>query len=216
MCSNRVARVAQKELKELQDKPCEGIRVTLNEDCVTEVVVELDGPDGTPYEGGLFKFKLSLCQEYPAKPPKGWFLTKIFHPNISKTGEICVNVLQKDWNASLGLRHVLLVIRCLMIEPFAESALNDEAGKLLLEDYQEYAKVAKLMTDIHAAQTVAKRPMPQENCSGSANVESGTGESSSGVERERDATSSPVHKKAKGETRQNSRPSGARRGLRRL
>lgn len=40
--------------------------------------------------------------------------------------------------------------RCLLIEPFPESALNEEAGKLLLENYEEYAKHAKLMTSIHA------------------------------------------------------------------
>lgn len=39
----------------------------------------------------------------------GYFLTKIFHPNIAINGEICVNTLKKDWNPSLGLRHVLLV-----------------------------------------------------------------------------------------------------------
>lgn len=39
----------------------------------------------------------------------GFFLTKIFHPNIATNGEICVNTLKKDWNPSLGLRHVLLV-----------------------------------------------------------------------------------------------------------
>lgn len=39
----------------------------------------------------------------------GYFLTKIFHPNIATNGEICVNTLKKDWNPTLGLRHVLLV-----------------------------------------------------------------------------------------------------------
>ena len=77
-------------------------------------------------------------------------MTKIFHPNVSKTGEICVNVLKKDWKPDLGIRHVLLVIRCLLIEPFPESALNEEAGKLLLDDYEDYAKHARLMTSIHA------------------------------------------------------------------
>jgi len=43
-----------------------------------------------------------------------------------------------------------MVIRCLLIEPFPESALNEEAGKLLLEDYEGYARHARLMTDIHA------------------------------------------------------------------
>jgi ubiquitin-protein ligase len=39
----------------------------------------------------------------------GYFLTRIFHPNIASNGEICVNTLKKDWNPSLGLRHVLTV-----------------------------------------------------------------------------------------------------------
>ena len=38
----------------------------------------------------------------------------------------------------------------MLIEPFPESALNEAAGKLLLENYEEYAKHAKLMTSIHA------------------------------------------------------------------
>ena len=44
-----------------------------------------------------------------------------------------------------------LQIRCLLIEPFPESALNEEAGKLLMEDYEAYAKHARLMTSVHAA-----------------------------------------------------------------
>lgn len=36
-------------------------------------------------------------------------MTKIFHPNVSSTGEICVNTLQKDWKPDLGIKHVLLV-----------------------------------------------------------------------------------------------------------
>lgn len=41
-------------------------------------------------------------------------------------------------------------IRCLLIAPNAESALNEEAGKLLLEAYDEYYKRASLMTKIHS------------------------------------------------------------------
>lgn len=53
--------------------------------------------------------KLILGKDFPAAPPKGYFLTKIFHPNVSNNGEICVNVLKRDWKAELGIRHVLLV-----------------------------------------------------------------------------------------------------------
>jgi ubiquitin-conjugating enzyme E2 S len=41
-------------------------------------------------------------------------------------------------------------IKCLLIVPNPESALNEEAGRLLLERYEDYAKHAKLMTSIHA------------------------------------------------------------------
>ena len=89
-------------------------------------------------------------------------VTKIFHPNISKTGEICVDTLKKGWKRDYGIGHVLVVrssypphnrlnlillsqtIKCLLIVPNPESALDEEAGKLLLEDYQEYYKVRRV------------------------------------------------------------------------
>lgn len=84
----------------------------------------------TPYEGGTFKMKLVLGQDYPQSPPRGFFLTKIYHPNVSANGDICVNTLKKDWNEDVTLCHILAVIRCLLIVPFPESSLNDEAGKV--------------------------------------------------------------------------------------
>ncbi|KAH7554418.1 hypothetical protein JRO89_XS12G0199400 [Xanthoceras sorbifolium] len=90
--------------------------------------------------------KLLLSHDFPHSPPKGYFMTKIFHPNIATNGEICVNTLKKDWNPSLGLRHVLIVVRCLLIEPFPESALNEQAGKMLLENYEEYARHARWLS----------------------------------------------------------------------
>ena len=85
-----------------------------------------------------------------SRRPAGYFLTRIYHPNISKSGEICVNTLKKDWSAGLGVGHVLQVVRCLLINPFPESALNEEAGKDFMEDYDEYAKKARMYTEVHA------------------------------------------------------------------
>lgn len=64
---------------------------------------------GTPYACGAFRVKLALGKDYPNGPPKAFFLTKIFHPNVSSNGEICVNTLKKDWKPDLGIKHVLLV-----------------------------------------------------------------------------------------------------------
>lgn len=64
---------------------------------------------GTPYEGGVFRMKLVLSRDFPASPPQGFFLTKIFHPNVAKNGAICVNTLKRDWKPDHGIKHILLV-----------------------------------------------------------------------------------------------------------
>jgi len=144
-----------KEIRKLCTEPLDGIKVQLNEEDVTDIIAEIHGPDSTPFEGGVYKVKLTLPTDYPHAPPKGFFLTRIFHPNISKTGEICVNTLKKDWKNDLGIGHVLQVVRCLLINPFPESALNEEAGKLFMEDYDTYFKKARMFTEVHARAKVS-------------------------------------------------------------
>lgn len=54
---------------------------------------------------------MKIDGEFPQKPPKAYFLTKIFHPNVSPAGEICVNTLKKDWDpVNWSLRHIFEVI----------------------------------------------------------------------------------------------------------
>jgi len=148
-----------KELRKLTMEPLDGIKVQLNEEDMADIQAEITGPDQTPFEGGVFKVKLVLPSDYPSAPPKGYFLTRCYHPNISKAGEICVNTLKKDWSSSHGIGHVLQVVRCLMINPFPESALNEEAGKDFMEDYDEYCKKARMYTEVHAR--------PAKKCEGS-------------------------------------------------
>lgn len=202
-----------KDLTELQEKPCEGIRVIVNEADLGDVQAEIEGPQGTPYVGGVFRMKLSLPADFPDSPPKGYFLTKIWHPNVSKAGEICVNVLKRDWKPDLGLRHVLLVIRCLLIEPFPESALNEDAGKALLEDYAEYCKYARLMTELHAQPS--KRPMPLATASG-ANAGDGGSGGAGGSGSGGGAPGSPAIKKPKAATKQPSAVLKTKKSLKRL
>lgn len=139
-----------KELQNITEEPLEGIKVQVNDSDVTDIQALIDGPAGTPYAGGMFRVKLALGKDFPQSPPKAFFLTKIFHPNVASNGEICVNTLKKDWKPDLGIKHILLTIKCLLIVPNPESALNEEAGKLLLEHYEDYSQRAKMMTEIHA------------------------------------------------------------------
>ncbi|KAG5495254.1 hypothetical protein JKF63_02309 [Porcisia hertigi] len=143
-------RTLLRQMQEVQENPVDGVQVRPS-DLLTEYHVDLDGPEGTPFAAGRFHVILMFDEQYPEVPPKGFFRTKIFHPNVSERGEICVNALKRDWTPTLGLRHILAVIRCLLIEPNPESALNEEAGRLILEDYATYERKAAMYTAINAA-----------------------------------------------------------------
>jgi ubiquitin-conjugating enzyme E2 S len=148
-----------KDIRELKETKVDGVTVTVHEDSLKDIDVEYTGPEGTPYEGGVFRMRLRIGHDYPHAPPTGRFLTKIFHPNVSTQGDVCVNVLKRDWKPDMGLLHIITVIRCLLVEPNAESALNEEAGKLLLEGFDEFAVKAKMMTEIHAMSRVKGGPL---------------------------------------------------------
>mmetsp|Transcript_7272 Transcript_7272/g.26561 ORF Transcript_7272/g.26561 Transcript_7272/m.26561 type:complete len:129 (+) Transcript_7272:245-631(+) len=74
-----------RQLKDLMTTPAEGIRVKVNEENITDVVAELDGPTDTPFEGGMFKMRLSLPTDYPNNPPKGFFCDEDFSSKYSTT-----------------------------------------------------------------------------------------------------------------------------------
>ncbi|EIW74809.1 hypothetical protein CONPUDRAFT_66675 [Coniophora puteana RWD-64-598 SS2] len=139
-----------RELSQLKQSPPEGIRVVTSEDNMLDVTGIIEGPEGTPYAGGYYRIRFKFTEEFPAAPPKCWFATKIFHPNVSGQGEICVNTLKKDWKPSFGIAHILVTVKCLLIYPNPESALDEEAGKLLLEDYESYCARARLINSVHA------------------------------------------------------------------
>ena len=140
-----------RQQQELLRKSPEYVTPIINPEDPLDIQFDLEGPKATPYEYGIFRVKLIITPEFPLSAPKGIFITKIFHPNISEKGDICVNALKKDWNPSQWNLYTLFeIIKCLLIIPFPQSALNEEAGKLFMENYEEYFKIAKMYTNIYA------------------------------------------------------------------
>ena len=140
-----------RQQQELLKKSPEYVTPIINPEDPLDIQCDLEGPKATPYEYGIFRVKLIISSDFPSQAPKGVFITKIFHPNISEKGEICVNTLKKDWNPSQwNLYNLFEVIKCLLIVPFPQSALNEEAGKLFMENYDGYFKIAQMYTKIYA------------------------------------------------------------------
>ena len=84
MASNRVRRV-QKELADMQSDQQAQVMATpagAGNDLM-HLKGSFKGPEGTPYEGGEYIIDIQIPSEYPFKPPKMRFETKVWHPNVS-------------------------------------------------------------------------------------------------------------------------------------
>jgi ubiquitin-conjugating enzyme E2 D/E len=87
------------------------------EDMYDEHYVFIKGPKDTPFENGIFKLSIKLPNDYPYKPPKMYFLTRVYHPNISADGSICIDILKDQWSSALRLNTVLLSLSDLLANP---------------------------------------------------------------------------------------------------
>jgi len=122
---------------------------------LTEMVLTVK-PDTGYWEGGSYKFNISVPRDYPHKPPKVTCATKvlswpvsrrhprlrlcaspccccpcarqIFHPNIDFAGAVCLNILRADWKPVFDLNTVVSGITYLFYEPNADDPLNAGAS----------------------------------------------------------------------------------------
>ena len=64
------------------------------------------GPPDSPFEGGVFFLNIHFPTDYPFKPPKFAFTTRIYHPNINSNGAICLDILRSQWSPALTVSKV--------------------------------------------------------------------------------------------------------------
>lgn len=112
--------------------------------------VSVEGPKDSAYEGGLFKLELFLPDDYPMGPPKVRFLTRVYHPNINRLGQICLDILKDKWSPALQIRTVLLSIQALLSAPNPDDPLNNEAADLWKANEPEAMRIAREWTAKYA------------------------------------------------------------------
>lgn len=77
----------KKELADLRKEPLPNMTAApINENEMFYWAATLNGPPDTPYTGGVFQLKIDFSNNYPFKPPEVYFLTKVYHPNVSPFG----------------------------------------------------------------------------------------------------------------------------------
>ena len=122
MAQKRISR----ELQDLQRDPPSNCSAGPEGDDLFKWKATIMGPEGSPYHGGVFFLTIQFPTDCaptrvfprsvlhavqilkytsadPFKPPKVRFITKVFHPNISSEGGICLDILKDQWSPALTI-----------------------------------------------------------------------------------------------------------------
>eukprot|EP00128_Syssomonas_multiformis_P009924 Colp12_sorted_trinity150504_noHs@20727 len=164
------AKALANELSALTRNPVEGFDVAvIDEGNLFEWSVGIYGPPATLYQGGYFRAKLSFPQDYPYSPPKMKFLDEMWHPNIYKTGELCISILhppgedamsgerpEERWNPTQTVRTILISVVSLLNEPNITSPANVDASVMYRDRRSEYVAIVNAQVDKSRARAEAE------------------------------------------------------------
>ena len=154
MIENRSFLRISKELKRISKNPPVGIGMWAKDDKLETLDALIEGQVGSPYEGGEFKLIINIPSTYPNVPPIIKFQTQIYHPNIDKSGRICLDTLkpqpQGKWAPNLTLETLLQQIQLLMTEPNPTDPLEIEISHQFVEDNLKFREIAKQLTNKYA------------------------------------------------------------------
>jgi ubiquitin-conjugating enzyme E2 G2 len=105
MASSVASKRLFSEYKSLLTSPPDGITAgPVNEDDLFAWEALIQGPEGTPFEGGIFPAELKFPKDYPLNPPKMKFLGEIWHPNgMSCASALCQVPMAENESDSLML-----------------------------------------------------------------------------------------------------------------
>ncbi|KAJ6855537.1 ubiquitin-conjugating enzyme E2 30 [Populus alba x Populus x berolinensis] len=106
MASKRI----NKELRDLQKDPPTACSAGPAGSDMFHWQATIMGPADSPYAGGVFSVNIHFPPDYPFKPPKVSFKTKVYHPNINSNGSICLDILKEQWSPALTISKVSITI----------------------------------------------------------------------------------------------------------
>uniref|UniRef100_A0A915IQ79 E2 ubiquitin-conjugating enzyme n=1 Tax=Romanomermis culicivorax TaxID=13658 RepID=A0A915IQ79_ROMCU len=144
--------------KELSDIQSSGMKFFRNIVVDERNLLQWQGlivPDKEPYNKGAFKIQIDFPAEYPFKPPKITFLTKIYHPNIDEKGQVCLPIIApENWKPATKTDQVIQALTSLIHDPEPDHPLRGDLAEEFTKDKKKFFKNAADFTSKFAE----KRP----------------------------------------------------------
>ncbi|KAM4842816.1 ubiquitin-conjugating enzyme E2 E3-like [Thomomys bottae] len=108
------------------------------------------GPPGSVYEDGVFFLDITFSTDYPFKPPKVTFRTRMHLCNINSQGVICLDILKDKWSRALTISKVLLSICSLLTDCNPADPLIGSIATQYLTNRAEHGRIARKWTKRYA------------------------------------------------------------------
>ena len=147
MAAKRIA----KELLDLRkDPPANCSAGPIDNESIFNWEAVIFGPADSPYTGGVYNMTVEFPSDYPFKPPRLMFKTKIYHPNINAAGFICLDILKQNWSPALTISKVLLSVLSMLCDPNPSDPLMPDIARQYTNDRAAYDQTAREWTERYA------------------------------------------------------------------
>ncbi|EFA11491.1 NEDD8-conjugating enzyme UBE2F [Tribolium castaneum] len=115
-----------------------------NENDLSKFILTVRPTEGL-WEGGTFRFAINVTEEYNMVPPTVRCLTRLWHPNITEVGEVCLSLLRQHsmdglgWSPIRRLNDVVWGLHALFTDLLNfDDPLNIEASDMYRNSKEEF------------------------------------------------------------------------------
>nr|ADD24556.1 NEDD8-conjugating enzyme UBE2F [Lepeophtheirus salmonis] len=139
-----------KEVAEMEENIPQGSQIKFLDPNVLHDFLVYIRPEEGFWQGGTFQFRIIIGEDYNIIPPTVKCQTKLWHPNINESGDVCLSTLRQNsvdglgWAPTRKLKDVIWGLSSLFSDLLNfDDPLNSEAADHYLKNKDEFRKKVK-------------------------------------------------------------------------
>ena len=137
----------------------DGVHIFPSESDLTKWRVLIEGPQGSPFAGGIFSLTVRIPSSYPNAAPDIRFETPIYHCGVSDSGQICLDFLL-SWAPTKTLPQAIEAVRLMLTSGDTSNAMRQWIAELTIAEAKDpsdtrFSDEAKKRTRKDAAKRIA-------------------------------------------------------------